>query len=177
MNILYVHGYASGVKSSDPKYTALSNLGTVLAIAPDYDNGSSHVLSEVLEFSIKNDIDLIVGTSMGGWVAPHISNTLGIPFVALNPSIHPSINLKKYGGDTEIIDSYPDISKSGFGLVSVEMGDEVIDPKYTIDYFSDVYNVIPFDGGSHRFSNLDNLIDKIKSMYKRIELVSGFDAN
>ncbi|MEO1945163.1 MAG: YqiA/YcfP family alpha/beta fold hydrolase, partial [Candidatus Thioglobus sp.] len=58
-----------------------------------------HELSEKLCLeSIKLGIDLLVGTSMGGYMVAAIGDKLGVPFVAINPAIEPRESLKKTPG-------------------------------------------------------------------------------
>ena len=176
MNILYVHGYGSVVDKAmtHPKYLELSKLGTVHAIAHDYSESYHKILGDTINYVIENDIDLIVGTSMGGWVASHVGAETGVPFVSLNPSITPSTTLKKYDDTKMTCDEYPDFNPHGFGVVFVESGDDVIDPKETVSQLNGHYPVNVIDGGSHKFESLCIIIKNIKEFYENSLLVNGF---
>ena len=94
MKILYLHGFASAVKKSSKKYDELRKIGEVVPFAPDYCQGFDQVMADTLAFAAAGDIQVIVGTSMGGYTASHIAAQLKVPFVAINPSITPSQTLK-----------------------------------------------------------------------------------
>lgn len=46
------------------------------------------LFDEVLEYVRKNEIDLLIGSSMGGWFAYNISTITGIPTLLFNPAVH-----------------------------------------------------------------------------------------
>jgi predicted esterase YcpF (UPF0227 family) len=126
------------------------------------------------EACTSNDIGFVVGISMGGWLASHVGVKCGIPFVALNPAISPSDSLQKHVGitvnytgtdrtiDVDTVKQYPPLATTGCGLVFCEEGDEVIDPKATINTLSKHYEVHLIPGGSHRFESLDAQIALIE---------------
>jgi hypothetical protein len=167
MNILYLHGYGSEYKPDSDKVNALRTLGPVSGIDLDYGKGPAICIEMASEACRTHDINLIVGTSMGGWLASHVGVNCGIPFVALNPAISPSESLKKHAGTTvnytgtdrtieaDTVKQYPPLATNGCGLVFCQEGDEVIDPKATINALEKHYEVHLIPGGSHRYENLD----------------------
>lgn len=99
----------------------------------DYGQGAGAVLAIAIDFASREQPDLIIGTSMGGWLASHVGAVLGIPFVALNPAIQPAKTLGKYVGhtvnysgfdatiDADVVAGYPDFQRDGFsGLPPAE---------------------------------------------------------
>ena len=127
MNILYIHGFASEYDPKSAKVECLRKLGTVTGVTVDYTQGYDSVRAVILDAILSNSIDLVVGTSMGGYMASHVS--AGIPFVALNPSVSPSASLSKYLGGfvdysgktgvltDDAVSSYPDFSTTAVGLI------------------------------------------------------------
>lgn len=116
MNILYFHGLES--KLSDEKRTILEKYGTV--IAPDLDYKSNPNMIEHLYNTYHNQkIDVIIGSSMGGFVGYHLSNMLGLQSMFYNPALpnrsieqiipshlaknHPSIMRFVLGGQDTVI--------------------------------------------------------------------------
>lgn len=174
MNILYVHGFGSHYDPNDTKIKILEMLGTVVGANVDYCNGFRDVFESVLEIVLTSDIDLIVGTSMGGYMAAHVGAKTGVPFVALNPTIEPGETLQRYvgvfidfaGNDrclTEVtVENYPVIIQEGCGLVLLDSGDEVLNANTTQNLLSDVFNVKVFPGGAHRFTHLEEALPDIK---------------
>ena len=173
IKIMYLHGYGSRFDLQSEKMHILSQLGEV--VGPDLNYGlGPDVVRKVAEDLARQEFpDLIVGTSMGGWLAGHTGTALGIPFVALNPAIRPSQTLRKYIGnpvnyegfeatiEAETVAAYPDFrTTKGFGLILCEEADEVLDAHTTIAFLKDYYDARLIPGGNHRFSSLaDHLGD------------------
>lgn len=75
MNILFLHGLES--KLSDPKRAILETYGTI--IAPNLEYRSNPNMIQMLYDEYHNqDINAIIGSSMGGFAAYHLANSLGI---------------------------------------------------------------------------------------------------
>lgn len=92
MNILFLHGLES--KLSDEKRTILESYGTV--IAPDLDYKSNPIVIQNLYNEYKNqDINAIIGSSMGGFVGFHLANSLGICALLYNPALPYRNNVKQ----------------------------------------------------------------------------------
>lgn len=162
MKIVYIHGYESNVKESDPKYDVLSNLYVggheVLPIAPNYDLGYEHILQE-LKLHCK-DVDLIVGTSMGGYSASIIGCLLNIPFVSLNPVLNPK-NVKRGN-----LQGYPDFECSSNGIVFLNTDDEIINSYDSYEFFKGKQEVHLLEGGCHRFLNVNEIKNDIELFYE-----------
>ena len=84
MNILYLHGLES--KLSAEKRIILEHYGQV--IAPDIDYNSNPNIIQLLHNTYKNqDIKLIIGSSMGGFVGYYLSAILGLSCMLYNPAL------------------------------------------------------------------------------------------
>lgn len=174
MNILYIHGFDSAVKAQSPKYDVLSRLGEVSAIAPDYAEGKAAVIEQATRTVKERDIDLLVGTSMGGWLVAQVAVREGLPFVALNPSIEPHLTLAKYVGKDDsgklthaAVESYGPFPQKGWGIVIVELGDEVIDSWRTVEVLYPWFHVIQFPGGTHQFEKVDEIVAPIRALLNK----------
>lgn len=185
MKILYVHGFGSGFDPENPKVKTLGQLGDVVGVNVDYCKGFESAYDDVSNAA--NGCDLIVGTSMGGYMASHVGASKGIPFVALNPAVMPSKTLVRHIGDfvdytgkqsslsAEKVSSYPDIRMTdGCGLVLLESGDDVINPEETYNMLSETYRVEQYPGGSHRFESLADRMELIEEFVYRSEAVYGY---
>lgn len=174
LNIFYCHGFASCFDPDKSKAKTLTKLGSVHGCDIDYTCRADEVISKVMGREQLNDIDLIVGTSMGGWLAAKLGSALGIPFVAINPSIDPSQTLGKYSGsgvdfqgrpytlnDFTVASYYP-IVKTGCGLILLDEGDEVIDALETQKVLKGHYDVVLFSGGNHRFEHMEEALPLIE---------------
>lgn len=177
MKILYVHGFGSAFDPNHEKIQMLETLGTVVGVDVDYCKGFSNAFETVLAAVLGEGIDLIVGTSMGGYMAAHVGAETGTPFVSLNPATSPSESLQRWvgtftdyaGNDRCLTESavanYPDIIKEGYGLVIVETADEIINAHNTIDELSDDFRVEFFHGGGHRFVHMEQALPLIQEHY------------
>lgn len=185
IKILYIHGFGSSYHPTKPKIQLLQSLGEVVGVDVDYCKGFDIAFQKVSDAAMA--CDLIVGTSMGGFMASHVGASLGIPFVALNPAIAPKQSLLKHIGsfvdysgnkkvlDQKIVANYPDFKTvNGCGLILLEAGDKVIDPKQTLRALSDFYDVRMIEGGSHRFDSLSDQIKEIAKFVVVAEMVYGF---
>ncbi|SRR6056297_3361366 len=179
MKILYVHGFGSHYDPEHEKIQMLETLGTVVGVDIDYCKGFKNVFETVFEKASSESVDLIVGTSMGGYMAAQVGSESGTPFVALNPAVQPSETLQKWVGTftdysghkrylTEgCVENYPDIVKEGCGLVIVETADEVLSANDTVDLLDDVFQVEKFAGGGHRFTHIEKALPLIKEFYNQ----------
>lgn len=189
MKMLYLHGLGSKFQSDHPKVCALEDLGEVVGITLDYCKGYTAVYETVIDFVNKNPVDLIVGTSLGGHMAACAGADLSIPFVALNPTISPSTTLQEWSGNfvdfdgqchylnPDVLGGYPDIAKTGRGLVIVETLDEVVKSRVTETELNTVFQVEVISGGSHRFEHIARAIPLIKTFYDHISMSNDTKIN
>jgi predicted esterase YcpF (UPF0227 family) len=188
MNILYVHGFGSSYNPTHEKIQYLETLGTVVGVNVDYCKGFHAVYDKVLDVVKDKSIDLIVGTSMGGYIAAIVGAKAGIPFVSINPATSPGTSLQRWVGNfvdyngnhhclTEgAVHTYPDIATDGHGLVLLDRGDEVINANETAAALDAHYTVYAFLGGSHRFKHMQQAMPIITEFYNRAEAAYGFGA-
>ncbi|MDG2453865.1 MAG: YqiA/YcfP family alpha/beta fold hydrolase [Paracoccaceae bacterium] len=186
--ILYIHGFASFYDPTKSKCQILQSLGEVVGVDIDYCEGFGTAFTKAS--AAARTCDLVIGTSMGGFMASHVGAALGIPFVALNPAIAPQETLLRhlgtftdYCGDEKVLDAaivadYPGFQTvGGCGLILLETGDDVIDPNRTFAELNSIYSVKMVDGGSHRFSSLSEQMEEIAAFQRRAEVVYGFGSD
>lgn len=132
MKIMNIHGYRGDPHNS--AYRALDNLGCdMLSPAFDYDNElPENVTDKLLNIINSNNIELIVGTSLGGFYAAVLSARTGLPAILVNPCLLPFLHLPRLGYDGNIAPFIPlfgELSELRVNNVSVIVGgsDEVID--------------------------------------------------
>lgn len=182
LNILYIHGFGSQVDPNGDKQAALRKIASVAAFAPDYSQGYKKVLAEVEP--LLQQADLLIGTSMGGFLVSRLSEATGKPFVAINPVLAPSAVLSKYIGShldyygraftltADTANGYPDFLPSQRGIVLLDMGDELIDSEATLGAIGQQMVVHAFAGGSHRFSHMEEALPLIENL--RIESAKNY---
>lgn len=182
MNILYVHGFGSQFDPEHEKVKQLESIGTVFGVSVDYTRADA-ALTMVRNSIIDNQIDVVIGTSMGGYTAAKIGTELGIPFVAINPATNPAESLKQYIGNnvdhtgreyflTETdVARYDPIPTNGCGLILLDKQDEVISATATERLLDKFYNVVTFEGGCHRFSHMADSLELIRHHVENASIV------
>ena len=127
MNILFLHGLES--KLSDEKRAIFETYGTVIAPDLDYKSNPDAIQNLYDEFKNQN-INAIIGSSMGGFAAYHLANSLGIYALLYNPAL-PYRN--------SVVQNIPsDLPKKRSPLMRIVLGgqDDVIKAKDNLVFLS-----------------------------------------
>ncbi|MBG6188225.1 YqiA/YcfP family alpha/beta fold hydrolase [Flavobacterium sp. CAN_S2] len=127
MNILFLHGLES--KLSPAKRVILEKYGTV--IAPDLDYNSNPDTIQNLYNEFKNqEINVIVGSSMGGFAGFYLANSFGVCALLYNPALPYRNN---------VVQNIPsDLPKKRSPLMRIVLGgqDDVIKAKDNLVFLS-----------------------------------------
>jgi predicted esterase YcpF (UPF0227 family) len=181
MNILYVHGFGSRFDPNSEKIKVLGELGNVYGIEVDYTKGFQWIMGTLTRFVSMNKIDVVVGTSMGGFMANHVGLEKNIPFVSINPCVDPRNMLRKYLGagidhygreftlEEWVLDEFPEfvVDETLCGVVFLDEDDEVIDSYATQRLTRDHYTTVLFNGGSHRFEHMREALPIIRLVLRK----------
>jgi predicted esterase YcpF (UPF0227 family) len=174
LKIYYLHGFASRFDTTSEKLKALAGLGPVYGHDIDYTSGSEDVIEVGLDKLMQVNPDLLVGTSMGGWLAGILGAESGLPFVAINPVTDPAYTLKSRIGQgvdhqgqayqltDDVVTGYYPFTRYGSGIVLLDQGDELIPWTDTITALGDYFPVYSFEGGSHRFEHMEEALELIR---------------
>ena len=112
--IVYLHGLES--EPGGPKVSFLANEGMVYAPEMNYESLNLH------EFILTLGIpDLIVGSSMGGYVADVIGSRLGVDVLLFNPALH----------SRRIDPEYEYYGNTYKRTIVLGTEDDIVDPKLT----------------------------------------------
>jgi len=188
MNILYIHGFGCHFNKHSEKVLGLSEIGMVFGVDIDYTKTCPDIERSILQAAMNNDIDLLVGTSMGGFCSSVAGESLGIPFVAINPVLSPKQSLSKYIGEgvtfsgepytlnKETLSSYPSFALNGCGFILLDRGDELIDAEQTQRALETHYRTKIFAGGNHRFTHIKESLGDIKDFVDNSSCIYGFGA-
>ena len=134
--IVYLHGLES--EPGGTKVSFLSSKGMVYAPAMNYESLNLH------EFILTLGIpDLIIGSSMGGYVADVIGSRLGVDVLLFNPALH----------SREIAVNHEYYSNQYKRTIVLGTEDHVIDPEVTKKLWSVYGNHAKYDeveGMGHR---------------------------
>ena len=121
--VLYLHGLES--KQGGPKVDFLANEFIVHAPKMDYEDPDLNIKMFFMMQDFKPD--LIIGSSMGGYVADILAEKYGVPAILFNPALHnrtvePKMEYPIEGEQAEIQEKK---------LVVLGKNDEVIPPYLT----------------------------------------------
>ena len=176
--IYSLHGFASRFDINSDKLKTLARVGPVYGHDIDYTQGSEDVIEESLDKLMQVNPDLLVGTSMGGWLAGILGAEAGIPFVAINPVTEPAHALKSWIGPgvdhqgqayqltDEVVSSYYPFTHYGSGLVLLDQGDELLPWNDTVRELGGYFSVHSFEGGSHRFEHMEEALELVREHVK-----------
>ena len=85
MRIAFFHGLESAAVSNKSEYLQHNFIDPYV---PHMDYKDSRLFEHVLDEIKRRDIDLLVGSSMGGWFAYCLGTLTGIPTLLFNPAFH-----------------------------------------------------------------------------------------
>lgn len=123
MNILYLHGLDSSL--SPKKEKILQQFGKLFSPAIDYRNEYDSI--SIITNQFKNEkINLVIGSSMGGYAGYYIADSYSVPALLFNPALASRSIAQK----TPIVPE-PYLSYKHFVLGSK---DDVIDPAGTLRF-------------------------------------------
>lgn len=178
--ILFIHGFAScglGRKSR----LLIARFGKAKVLTPNLPHAPRAAADLLEQLLATHPVDLLVGSSLGGYYATWLQDRHDLPAVLINPAVRPWQLLDGHvGSQTRWCDSAPFefteahvdelrtlyIPQPPTGdrtLVLLQRGDETLDYRDAADYYRDNEVVIE-DGGNHRFDNLADHLDTIGAM-------------
>ena len=131
MNILYLHGLDS--KLNTEKRTVLEQYGRVFAPDLDYYN-NPNTIEWVLEQFSDTEINTVIGSSMGGFAAYHISNALFRPALLFNPALRKRSVHQNLPAD---INAYNNLKQ-----IVIAQRDQVVLPADTLSFLSENFNPV-----------------------------------
>lgn len=160
MTILNIHGY--GGNPHNAAYAALqaNNCVDIIAPAIDYDAESPENILGKLRYIIADKrIELIVGTSLGGFFAAVLSAKTNLPVILVNSCLMPFLHLPRLGFNGDIkpfVSMFGMLAKLDSSNVSCIVGgqDEIIDTHdFTERFLQNArFRIIP--DGKHSGSTL-----------------------
>ena len=126
MNILYIHGLNGSL--SEEKRAILETYGTVYSPSIDYDADPNSIEHLKEEFQNK-DINVVIGSSMGGFVGYHLSIAFQRPALLFNPAL---VTRSVFQNEPEYKNPHHSFKKIVLGAQ-----DEVVYPKNTLIFIAE----------------------------------------
>ncbi len=168
--LLYAHGFRSSGRSrkAGELGAAIAGRDDVKLIAPGLDPRPAQAISQLQWHALGQDPRrlTVVGSSLGGFYAWVMAEKSGCRAVLLNPSLRPYDTLARHTGPQtnlhtgaafDFAPAYLDelralapagVSRPGRYLVIVEMGDELLDHRATLEAFAGAHQIV-VEGGNH----------------------------
>lgn len=127
MNILYLHGLNGNL--SPEKRELLEHYGNVEAPAIDYENNPD-AITWLYNLFKNSKIDLIIGSSMGGFAGYHLCKLFQLPALLFNPAL----------AYRSVFQSVPETLETNNGKIQIVLGskDIIVDPKSTLNFLGNV---------------------------------------
>lgn len=187
MHIIYIHGFNSTGKTNAKYKTLADHFGASNVSTIDLSHSPNDAVSalEMLINDVKNKDDdiILVGTSLGGFYATYLSRKHMLKCVLINPAIDPMTTTARnigintnyntgvsYDFTSDHVAQFAkyyvslDDSPSVPTLVFLDRGDTVLDYKKTVDHYVRCGSITMFNGGSHRFDHMDDILDDIDAL-------------
>ena len=181
--ILYLHGFASSADSTKAKVLesfVKKNTSSTKILIPNIDNNIKNAYQQIEEIIKTESPSSIIGSSLGGFFGTYFSEKYNLLCVNINPAI-PPIDMSEYLGenqnystgekffiDQDQLDFLAIMNKKIKNLkmhknflTLIQSGDEVLDYKLAIEYFSASQIEVIF-GGNHSFEDFESYIPKIQ---------------
>lgn len=146
----YIHGAFSAFKPDSEKVKGLKESFEVVGLSYSIEDPFEVTLKKMTNFCIDNEVDFVVGTSLGGLYASEISRVLGLPSIMINPCVEPQMSLSTIVGTQknfttgkdetltkELIHGYPNMAATDRScLIFLGMKDELINNEKTFNLYS-----------------------------------------
>ncbi|MEJ1222780.1 YqiA/YcfP family alpha/beta fold hydrolase [Sediminicola sp. 1XM1-17] len=160
MNILYIHGLNGSL--SDDKRVILETYGTVYSPSIDYEADSNSIEHLKEEFQYK-DINVVMGSSMGGFVGYHLSIAFQRPALLFNPALVTRSVFQN-------IPVYNNLHRS-FKKIVLGAQDDVVYPKNTLIFIADRIN----DNTDYQITLRQDLAHRIPLQIFKEEVAAFFN--
>ena len=193
MKIIYIHGFlsTSNAQKAQILRRELKDYSDIEFQSVDYPDDleySIESLSEIIKKDLKAGVKpFLIGSSLGGFLSIILSVRFDLKIALINPCLYPSAWIKKMGyigktltnfdsGESFVVrpeavayvekleKELPSYRKDKT-MVLLQSGDEVLDYRYSLDFFKDI-DVDVEEGGSHRYDNFESKIGKILKFFE-----------
>lgn len=181
MHIIYLHGFCSSTQSFKAQlvkdYIERHSKHSVYLIDLPYSPEMAMRLVESHITSLRNTEWGIIGSSLGGYYATYLSEKYQVKGVLINPAVQafslltPLLGENKNYHSEEVFEFtrkhleelkalyVPIISNQEKLLLLTQTGDEVLDYKDGVEYYSKAKQII-IEGGNHGFDDYADYLDQ-----------------
>ena len=180
-HIVYLHGFASSSQSEKALLVRdyfQQHLPQHQLSVPDLPYTPAEAWQELQLFCLQNPPQLIIGSSLGGFLATALAEQYGCRAVLINPAVRPHLLLQQHLGryyhpvrqqHYEVrADHLPlledlqvqELRRPSQYLVLLQSGDEVLDYRQALDFYQQCQTDVQ-EGGDHSYQNLQSRLADI----------------
>lgn len=174
--ILFIHGFGS--RGLGNKSRALQDcFGPGQVLAPDLSPHPTQAIIQLQDLIDTQDVDLLLGSSLGGYYATWLNRRRSIPAVLVNPAVMPFALLEDFIGEHRYEDGErfslgtadiralrrmhrPLLRADEHYLVLLQTGDQTLDYRQAAAYYA-AKEVVVEQGGDHRFRDFQRYLPRI----------------
>ena len=176
--ILFIHGFA-GCGLGSKSQTLIDHFGADDVLTPNLPVSPRAAVARLRTILTARPVDLLVGSSLGGYYATFLNQARPVPSVLINPAVRAAELLAVHlgpqrrwcdGAEFELtadhLDELTELQRDRPGrreryLVLLQTGDEVLDYRRAADYYAG-HEIRMIPGGSHRFDHLERHLPEIE---------------
>lgn len=180
-HIVYLHGFASSSQSEKAVLVReyfQHHLPQHQLSVPDLPYTPAEAWQELQQLCQHNKPDLLIGSSLGGFLATALAEQFGCRAVLINPAVRPHLLLKQHLGryyhpvrmrHYEVqAEHLPQLEalqvrqlrQPAHYLVLLQSGDEVLDYRQALDFYQQCQLDVQ-EGGDHSYQNLQSRLADI----------------
>lgn len=186
--LIYLHGFNSSPQAAKAQMV-LRHLQKnsffghfVVPWIPPQPQPAADYLRQLLQELGPQPVGLI-GSSLGGFYAAYLTQTLGLPSVLINPVVHPGELIKQHLGEnqnpysgenynlnTQHIDEFRELevkqpNEPGKILLLAQKGDETLDYRQAMKQYKNCEQIIE-EGGNHHFQGFEHHLPRILDFFE-----------
>ena len=180
-HIVYLHGFASSSQSEKALLVRdyfQQHLPQHQLSVPDLPYTPAEAWQELQLLCVQNPPQLVIGSSLGGFLATALAEQYGCRAVLINPAVRPHLLLQQHLGryyhpvrqqHYEVrADHLPlleelqvqKLRRPSRYLVLLQSGDEVLDYRQALDFYQQCQTDVQ-EGGDHSYQNLQSRLADI----------------
>jgi len=180
-HIVYLHGFASSSQSEKALLVRdyfQQHLPQHRLSVPDLPYTPAEAWQELQLLCVQNPPQLVIGSSLGGFLATALAEQYGCRAVLINPAVRPHLLLQQHLGryyhpvrqqHYEVrADHLPlleklqvqELRQPSQYLVLLQSGDEVLDYRQALDFYQQCQTDVQ-EGGDHSYQNLQSRLADI----------------